>query len=147
MLFRRFLCPLLTVAACGVDPGNEPTPAASIDDDYTQQNTLSAFTDDEVQAVINAHCLRCHGASNDIDFTDFVAATVDVWEHTDFCASVGMPRITAGNRNLSLAYLKVAAAALGTAAVCGSPMPYSRNDEPLSEEELERFGLWIDAME
>lgn len=102
-----------------------------------------AFTQAEVQALVNARCAPCHvgGMSAGMSLAgDFTTATVGV-------ASTQLPsmkRIQAGSKSSSYLFNKIS----GThAAVGGSGLRMPRNGPPyLSDLDIERIGKYIDGL-
>jgi hypothetical protein len=129
-----------TIAACG----SSPAPNEAV---VTTEESVTAYTEAEVQALFDERCVRCHSAANDLlDLTNFVSTTVGVQtggpRNLGRCqSSAARTRIARGDRGASLLFQKVS----GTHD-CGAPMPYDRGNKPLDATELEKLGLYIDAL-
>lgn len=124
--------------------------AASHDLDATDQEPL-ALTDDDATddapsfaatyALMQTHCVSCHGAGKSLDLsTPELAreALIGVAAAYKACASDGSTpkvRVVAGDPAASLLVEK-----LSPAPSCGKPMPPSG---PLSEAEIAVFRDWI----
>ncbi|MDB4935953.1 MAG: hypothetical protein JWP87_2925 [Labilithrix sp.] len=129
-----------------------PSTTASTDpvDDAPPGDTkLTAYTEAEVQKLFDARCVKCHDATSpNVDLsTPFTEATVNAKTGgatgKTICgrSSDYVVRIKPGDREASLLWHKVK----GTQD-CGSPMPYDKGNKPLDATELERLGLYIDAL-
>jgi len=116
-----------------------------------QPATLTAYTQAEVQALFDVRCLHCHDAqSSNIDLSaPFTETTVGVpaggKSGMTVCgkSSAYKVRIQPGDREASLLWHKVK----GTQD-CGDAMPSdtARGGKKLDATELERLGLYIDAL-
>ena len=122
----------------GVDPPGEEAPAVT-----------TAYTEAEVQKLFDTRCVKCHdGTSTNVDLSaPFRKSTVGVRtggeSGTTVCgrtSEIAM-RIQPGDRNASLLWHKVK----GTQD-CGDAMPFGMGSKPLAAAELERLGLYIDAL-
>lgn len=102
---------------------------------------LVAYTDDEVGELFLRRCSPCHirNAEAGLNFRGaFLQAIVDVPS-----TQSRLPRVAPGDRMGSYIYLKLTGQQR-TAGGRGRPMP-SRG--PIPADEIERFGLWIDALQ
>ncbi|MGB5683745.1 MAG: hypothetical protein WBM47_17990, partial [Polyangiales bacterium] len=128
----------LTVAGCGSDSSNGAAPKGC---DY-------ASTYDAIQETIfeakGCTASTCHG--------DAMLGGLDLRAGTSFDSLVRQPstidsgteRVKPGEQDLSLLYLKLAAATNGTdLGALGQPMPFGA--DPLAEDQLEAIRLWIRA--
>ncbi|MGE0549167.1 MAG: hypothetical protein AB7O24_23380 [Kofleriaceae bacterium] len=61
------------------------------------------------------------------------------------CASTSLIRVIAGDAPNSLLFNKTHSKLLGTLPPCGSPMPPSTMSAPLTQQELDLLGAWINA--
>jgi hypothetical protein len=101
---------------------------------------LAPYTQEEVPAIINASC-SCHvqGMSGGMSLSvDFTVNTVRVDAN-----GAPVARIEPGDRTQSYLFHKIS----GTAADVGGGggrMPLG--GQPLSDEQIERIGLWIDSL-
>lgn len=105
-----------------------------------------AFTQAEVQDLIDTKCVRCHtgGADKPFDLrNDFTATTIGVTaDGRSKCAdSATQTRIVPGRRDASLLWRKVN----GTHD-CGDAMPPPGKGTKLTAAQLERLGLYIDSL-
>jgi hypothetical protein len=150
---------LLAAAACsssatttsspapGAGEGTEPEPGAETPAEEDPAATEPvAFTDSQVQDLFNMKCVRCHaGATTVLDLRSFKSTTINVpvsKSGTADCAdSKTQTRIVPGDRDASLLWHKVK----GTQD-CGDPMPPPSKGTKLTATELERLGLYIDAL-
>jgi hypothetical protein len=152
-----FFAALTSLAvACSVQstPTTTGTPAPSATADptpATPEDTpkVTAYTEAEVQDLFDTRCVKCHDArSANVDLSaPFTKNTVGVptggTTGKTICgrgSEIAM-RIQPGDREKSLLWHKVK----GTQD-CGSPMPYDKGNKPLDVTELERLGLYIDAL-
>jgi hypothetical protein len=126
-------------------PATEEAPSGESD---PAPANLEPFTQDEIQALFDERCLRCHGPSNALldlsaPFTrETVGVATNEGQKRGFCeSSAYKTRIVPGDREASLLWHKVK----GTQD-CGSRMPYDKGDKKLDATELERLGLWIDGL-
>jgi hypothetical protein len=124
-----------------------PPPAAPEAAEGTEPAVLP-YTEAEIQTLFDTQCLRCHGTENTLlDLTaPFAGKVVGVAASTVAKSECGKSkrsvRVVAGDREASLLWHKVK----GTHD-CGEFMPPSRSGiRKLNKTELERVGLWIDAL-
>jgi len=100
------------------------------------------FTEDELQALVDVRCNPCHitRTTAGLNFSDgFVTATVNVPS-----TESDLDRIEPGDRDASYLYHKIRGSQ-ADAGGRGVRMP--ANGPPfLSDEEIERIGLWIDGL-
>jgi hypothetical protein len=61
------------------------------------------------------------------------------------CASIAVPRVSAGSATGSLIYNKVASKLAGTPPPCGSPMPLPATGAPLTQAQVDLIGAWING--
>lgn len=110
---------------------------------------LAAYSEAEVQALFDKKCVKCHDArSPNLDLSEpFAVTTVGVKtggakaDTTCGQKSAFKIRIKPGDREGSLLWHKVK----GTQD-CGKKMPYDAGNAPLDATQLERLGLYIDAL-
>ena len=101
---------------------------------------LAPYTQDEVQGIINASC-SCHvqGMSGGMSLAgDFTVNTVGVDAN-----GAPVARIEPGDRTQSYLFHKIAGTQ-GDVGGGGGRMPLG--GQPLSDEQIERIGLWIDSL-
>jgi hypothetical protein len=146
---------VLALAACSSSSsapsppaGAEPATETGTDTEETETPEAApiAFTTAEVQELFDKKCVRCHsGATTVLDLRGFESETIGVPASTSSkaeCSDSKTPtRIVPGDRNASLLWHKVK----GTAD-CGDPMPPPSKGVKLTAAELERLGLYIDAL-
>lgn len=165
----RFTLPLLlatalAAAACSSETtssssGSAPVPSSSTtapDDgappaEETPPATgpVTAYTEAEVQKLFDIRCVRCHDSTSpNVDLSapftrDTVGVKVGGASGKTICGrgSAYELRIKPGDREASLLWHKVK----GTQD-CGGPMPFDNGNKPLDARELERLGLYIDAL-
>jgi len=143
------LAVLVACSSTTVIPAPEAAePASPVEDEQEPLPDLEPFTDDEVQALFDQRCLKCHGSDNALldlssPFTrETVGVATNSGQERGFCESSSyVTRIVAGDREASLLWHKVK----GTHD-CGSRMPYDKGNKKLDATELERLGLWIDNL-
>lgn len=163
MVSRFFASLILTTAlattACSSEspsttsgtPAPTPTSTTAPDDGAPPRETgpLTAYTEAEIQKLFDIRCSKCHDATSpNVDLSEpFTKGTVGVKvggaTGKTICgrSSELEFRIKPGDREGSLLWHKVK----GTQD-CGSPMPYDKGNKPLDATELERLGLYIDAL-
>jgi hypothetical protein len=61
------------------------------------------------------------------------------------CASIAVPRVSAGNATASLLFNKVASKLAATPPPCGSPMPLPATAAPLTQAQVDLIGAWING--
>jgi hypothetical protein len=61
------------------------------------------------------------------------------------CASIAVPRVSAGSATGSLLFNKVASKLAGTPPPCGSPMPLPATAAPLTQAQVDLIGAWING--
>jgi hypothetical protein len=61
------------------------------------------------------------------------------------CASIAVPRVSAGNATASLLYNKVASKLAAVTPACGSPMPLPATSTPLTQAQVDLIAAWINA--
>lgn len=76
--------------------------------------------------------------------TDPLGALVDAAPTSPECSGNATPRVTPGDPEASLLYLKIVARIDGTDPPCGAPMPPSQDQPAVTEEEAERIRVWIE---
>ena len=141
------------VACSSANTAGTPAPPATSSSapvaDPPPADTLTAYTEKEVQALFDARCVRCHDAkSANLDLSEpFTMTTIGIktgGTRGTVCSrsSDFRVRIKPGDRDGSLLWHKVK----GTQD-CGRPMPYEQGDTKLDDTELERLGLYIDSLE
>ena len=152
---------LLAIAAfngCSSDDNNDSPPPDGGRDTGTSADTGAPATFTEAYAVISARCLTCHipGGSG-VNFGKLDLSTAD----TAFanlvtnpaatgvaCANNGKPRVTPGNADQSIFYLKVS---LDDPTPCGNKMPEPSPadggppEHPLTQEQADTIQSWINA--
>jgi hypothetical protein len=155
-MHRFLVASAVLLAACasstptpetGPGPGTEDaTMPPEGTETETEPATPVAYTDVEVQELLNAKCVRCHaGATTVLDLRSFASNTIGVPSSKSGkaeCSDSKTPIIIApGDRNGSLLWHKVT----GTQD-CGDPMPPPTKGVKLTATELEGLGLYIDGL-
>ncbi len=152
----------LLVGACTSEtsstPAGTPQPATTATDptygpggegEGDKPAKLTAYSEVEVQALFDKKCVKCHDArSPNLDLSEpFAVTTIGVKtggakaDTTCGQTSAFKIRIKPGDREGSLLWHKVK----GTQD-CGKKMPYDAGNAPLDATQLERLGLYIDAL-
>lgn len=160
--FASLLLTALATSACSSEstptsgtPAPTPTPTSTStttpDEEAPPAETgpLTAYTEAEVQKLFDTRCTKCHDATSpNVDLSapftkDTVGVKVGGATGKTICgrSSELEFRIKPGDRNASLLWHKVK----GTQD-CGSPMPFNPGDKPLDASQVERLGLYIDAL-
>lgn len=99
-----------------------------------------AFSEAEVQMLLNVRCAPCHigGASGGLSLTRFTTSTINV------PSSSSLDYIEPGDRQLSYLFRKVEGTHLSVQGGSGARMP--RSGPILDTTTLERLGLYIDEL-
>jgi hypothetical protein len=111
--------------------------------------------------VIGARCTGCHRPGSSgvnvgmldmstqaVAYTNLVgvpSAGTGAGTSGITCASIMMPRVSAGNATGSLLYNKVASKLTAVTPACGSPMPLPATASALTQAQVDLIAAWIGA--
>lgn len=101
---------------------------------------LTAYTTAEVQQMLDSNCAPCHTRQNTYPNVSDILGLADTVSNQSM-----LPQIEPGNHQRSYLWHKVNGSHLNPDVMGrGALMP--RNRVPLTQEEVDRFALWIDEL-